>query len=172
MSQFIARAVLAVLILAVPGACSSSKGGGGAGGAGGGGTGGGGAAGTGGAGGSGTGGSGTGGAGATGGAGGASVDANPALMAPKDCRGLRNCVDACDKDTACAMRCVSSAPATARDLYMMIQTCSKMACPQQDLSCRCDNECFGGGQCTELVDKCNGADPDNFCDPVGPKCGL
>jgi hypothetical protein len=168
MSQLVSRAVLALFILAAASACSSSKGAGAAGGAGG--ASGSGGAGTGGAGGTGTGG--TGGTSGAGGAGGGGVDANPASMPPKDCRGLRNCVDACGTDKTCAMRCVSTAPAADQALYKMIQMCSLQACPTQDQSCRCDNECFGGGQCTDLVDQCDMADPDAFCDPVGPSCGL
>jgi hypothetical protein len=100
------------------------------------------------------------------------VDASAAGIAPKDCRGLRNCVHACDKDTACASKCVSQAPAAAQTLYKMIQTCSMQACPDRDLSCRCENECQGGGQCDPLVDQCNEGNPDDFCDPTGADCGL
>jgi hypothetical protein len=99
-------------------------------------------------------------------------DASAAGMAPKDCRGLRNCVHACDKDTACASKCVSQAPAAAQSQYRMIQTCSAQACPDKDLSCRCENECQGGGQCADLVDECNQGNPDDFCDPMGADCGL
>jgi hypothetical protein len=125
---------------------------------------------------SGSGGGGAGGMGGTGGtgaAGGAPMDANPASMPPKSCRDIRNCVEACDADKACAMRCVSTAPTAAQSLYQMVTMCSAQACPKQDMSCRCDQECFGGGACMDVVDQCNNsAEPDNFCDPMGAKCGL
>jgi hypothetical protein len=100
------------------------------------------------------------------------LDASAAGMAPKDCRGLLNCVHACDKDSACATRCVSQAPAAAQALYKMIQMCSTQACPDHDLSCRCENECQGGGQCADMVDQCDQGNPDDFCDPTGADCGL
>jgi hypothetical protein len=99
-------------------------------------------------------------------------DASAAGVAPKDCRGLLNCVHACDKDTTCASKCVTQAPAAAQALYKMIQMCSMQACPDHDPSCRCENECQGGGQCAEMVDECNQGVPDDFCDPMGADCGL
>jgi hypothetical protein len=95
-----------------------------------------------------------------------------AAMPPKDCRGLRNCIHACDKDTTCATRCVSTAPAAARALHEMIRACSAQACPDQDISCRCEQECQGGGLCAEMVDLCNDGDPDDYCNPSGATCGL
>ncbi len=121
---------------------------------------------------------GSGGAGGTGGApmggmGGAKQDASPATMAPKDCRGLRECVNACAADKACAQRCVSGAPKAAQSTYAMIVSCMMDACPTMDHSCRCDNECFDGGKCTSLViDQCDDGSPDTFCDPAGADCGL
>lgn len=164
MSRMVCRAVLALTVLAALGACTSKATGPAADGAS--------AAGSGG---SGTGGTGTGGAGGSGGssgAGGSGMDASPASTIPRDCRGLLNCVHACGTDTTCAMRCVSTAPAADQALYRMIRTCSMQACPAQDQSCRCEHECFGGGQCSTLVEQCNLADPDTFCDPRGGSCGL
>jgi hypothetical protein len=171
MSQLVCRAVLALSILAALGACTSKAGSPAADGAAGG-SGSGGGAGTGAAGAGGSGETGTGGAGGSSGAGGSRMDAGPAAMAPRDCRGLRNCVDACASDSACAMRCVSTAPAVAQALYQMVRTCSMQACPTQEVSCRCDHECYGGGQCESLVEQCDLADPDTFCDPAGKSCGL
>jgi hypothetical protein len=169
MSRLVCGAVLALSILIAVGACSSKTGGpaadGAAAGSGSGGMAG---TGTGGAGGSG----GTGAAGGSSGTGGSRMDASPAATPPRDCRGLRNCIDACATDSACAMLCVSTAPAAAQALYQMIRTCSMQACPTQEQSCRCDHECYGGGQCESLVQQCDLADPDTFCDPAGRSCGL
>jgi hypothetical protein len=114
------------------------------------------------------------GAGGGGGAGGGSgmPDSRPAVTMPVDCKGIRDCVFTCDKDTACAGRCVSSAPMAARTLYEMIRTCSVRECPTQDTSCRCDHECYGGGECSDMVEQCDEAGPDLFCDPAGVSCGL
>ena len=109
------------------------------------------------------------------GAGGAAMgspDANPATTAPTDCRGILVCVFACGQDAACASRCASTAPADARTLYDKIRACSVKSCPTQDISCRCDNECYGGGDCTDLVDECDMSNPDKFCDPAGTICGI
>jgi hypothetical protein len=178
MSPFARRVVIAAALFALPLACAKSstpspRDGAPVGGTGGTGQPSGGSGGTG----------GTGGAPPAGGSGGASVDAfvplpvvrldaSAAGVAPKDCRSLLNCIHACDKDKTCAGKCVSSAPAAAQSLYKMIQMCSLRACPDQDLSCRCENECQGGGQCADMVDECDQGNPDDFCDPVGPECGI
>jgi hypothetical protein len=100
-------------------------------------------------------------------------DASPTAVAPTDCRGILVCVFACGTDTACAARCASQAPAAAQALYKQIRDCSGKACPDQtDIACRCENECYAGGQCSELVDQCDDADPDMFCDPAGVICGI
>jgi hypothetical protein len=94
-------------------------------------------------------------------------DAAPAL----DCRGIRNCVHACGSDVPCTMRCLSSASAVARAYYEKIPSCSAQACPSQDVVCRCEAECHPAGVCADLVDTCDLANPDDFCDPMGP-CGI
>jgi hypothetical protein len=175
MSQF-SRCIVVVVVLLASGACSSSKGGGAGGGGGTGGAGGsrGGSGGAGGVAGSGGVDAGTGGAG---GGGVVKMDASPATMVPRDCLGLRECVYACARDTACAARCVSGAPRAAQDLYNMIRTCSLANCPlmpdgTQDVACRCENECYGGGPCSDMVTQCLGDKTDTFCDPFGADCML
>jgi hypothetical protein len=98
-----------------------------------------------------------------------------AMMAPTptDCRSLLVCVDTCGADAACATRCIAAAPAAAQALYKKIHDCSLQACPApQEISCRCENECYGNGQCSALVEECDQSDPDFFCDPAGTICGI
>jgi hypothetical protein len=87
-----------------------------------------------------------------------------ASAAPRSCRDIRVCVFACGADQGCAARCESSAPAVARLLHEQSQMCSLRVCPEQDIECRCDQECHGGGACTDLVDECDEAISDPFCD--------
>jgi hypothetical protein len=113
-------------------------------------------------------GNGTGGAPATGG-----PDASAMTSKPTDCRSLLVCVDTCGADAACAGRCIAAAPAAAQTLYKKIHDCSVQACPDQTMTdCRCENECYGNGQCADLVDECDMSNPDFFCDPGGTICGI
>ena len=88
-------------------------------------------------------------------------------MAPVDaittCRDIRDCVYKCGQNTACAASCVSVAPQAARTLYDQARMCSQQACPEQDIECRCMEECLGG-TCTQIVDECDEATSDLFCD--------
>jgi hypothetical protein len=118
----------------------------------------------------------------TGGAPGTGTGGNPAAgppdaggvsAKPTDCRSLLVCVDSCRADAACAGRCIAAAPADAQALYKKIHDCSLKACPDQTMTdCRCENECYGGGECTDLVDECDMSTPDFFCDPGGTICGI
>jgi hypothetical protein len=83
---------------------------------------------------------------------------------PASCRDVRVCIHNCGQDKACADKCVSTAPAKIRQQYQEILTCSMAACPGQDEPCRCDQECFNDGQCFELVDACDEAVSDPWCD--------
>jgi hypothetical protein len=87
-----------------------------------------------------------------------------AFQAPTSCREIRSCAFQCGEDRTCAARCVSTAPSAARQLYDQAQACSQQVCPTQDIECRCDQECFGGGACHEIVDECDEAISDPFCD--------
>jgi hypothetical protein len=80
------------------------------------------------------------------------------------CKDIRSCVFACREDQTCAARCVAAAPQAARGLYQQAKACSENACPTQDPDCRCMEECHGGGMCTEVVDECDEATSDPFCD--------
>jgi hypothetical protein len=84
--------------------------------------------------------------------------------APKTCQEVRICLHNCGNDMTCAGKCVSSAPTAIRQQYQEIQACSMMACPSQDEPCRCEQECFNMGQCFELVDACDEALSDPWCD--------
>jgi hypothetical protein len=108
------------------------------------------------------GGSGQGGGAPTGGAAGSAPDAMAA--APTTCREIRVCIFNCADDKGCASRCVSTAPAAARQKYDEAHTCILSACPDQDEDCRCNQECFAGGTCTDLVDTCDDAVSDPLCD--------
>jgi hypothetical protein len=114
--------------------------------------------------------SGTGGSrgGDTGGSSGADSGAatTPDAMAgpPKSCRDVRVCIHNCGQDMTCAGKCVSTAPPAIRQQYEEIQACSMGACPQQDEPCRCDQECFSGGMCADLVETCDDAVSDPWCD--------
>jgi hypothetical protein len=92
------------------------------------------------------------------------MSAPDAQASPANCQQIRNCVFRCQGDTACADRCVSSAPGPARQLYNTAQMCSRSVCAPDDIECRCAQECHGGGACTEIVDECDEAISDLFCD--------
>jgi hypothetical protein len=94
----------------------------------------------------------------------AGATAPDAMGTPKTCRDIRACLFNCGDDTACASRCVSAAPAAARQQYDEIHMCSLAACPQQDEDCRCNQECLAGGQCSDMVDVCDEAISDPWCD--------
>jgi hypothetical protein len=115
--------------------------------------------------GSGGGGGGSGGKGGTGGGGTADSGAGADAMGPPaSCRDIRVCIYNCAEDQQCAKNCVSAAPAAARGQFNDAQECSTNACPTQDADCRCTEECLGGGRCSELVDECDEAISDPFCD--------
>jgi hypothetical protein len=97
-------------------------------------------------------------------AGSADIASADAASAPTTCREIRVCVYDCGQDMDCAARCASSATAAARALYQQGRTCSMQACPDQDIECRCDQECHGLGLCTDLFDECDQAASDPFCD--------
>jgi hypothetical protein len=99
---------------------------------------------------------------ATGGSGG-SATPDAAAGPPKTCRDIRVCIHNCGQDMGCAGKCVSMAPTTVRQQYQEIQACSMGACPQQDEPCRCEAECLGG-MCSDLVDVCDDAVADPWCD--------
>jgi len=94
----------------------------------------------------------------------ASSAADAMAAAPTTCREIRICIFNCREDAACAGRCVSSAPQAARALFNQAKSCSENACPTQEPDCRCVEECHGGGMCTEVVDECDEAISDPFCD--------
>jgi len=98
-----------------------------------------------------------------GGAGGGGQDATATADAISNCRDIRDCVFRCGQDSACAARCASAAPQAARALFDQAQMCSRQACPEQDVECRCMEECLGG-TCTQVVDECDEATSDLFCD--------
>jgi hypothetical protein len=83
---------------------------------------------------------------------------------PTTCREIRVCLYGCGADPACAARCQSSAPARARQQYDEAHACSLRVCPNQEPDCRCIEECLGGGTCSQLVDECDEAVSDPFCD--------
>ncbi len=89
-------------------------------------------------------------------------DAAPATS----CAGIRNCIVRCQLDTTCAQRCVDQAAAPARTGYQQIVTCSRQVCAADDINCRCERECQGGGECLDLVDGCRGVEEDLFCDEL------
>jgi hypothetical protein len=83
---------------------------------------------------------------------------------PTSCRTIRICIYACGKDSACAAGCVSSAPGPARQQYNDAHSCSVQACPNQDdISCRCSQECIDGS-CVPMFDDCDQGASDPFCD--------
>jgi hypothetical protein len=84
--------------------------------------------------------------------------------APISCREIRVCIYACGTDNGCAARCVSSAPTAARALYQQAQACSAGACDQGDIACRCEQECDATGSCYDIVNECDEAVSDPFCD--------
>jgi len=83
---------------------------------------------------------------------------------PTSCREIRVCVYACGQDKTCADRCAAGAPAAARAKYMMARSCSLQQCPDEDVICRCNEECYFGGVCYDLVDECDEGVSDPFCD--------
>jgi hypothetical protein len=103
-----------------------------------------------------------------GGSGGAGSDASTpaadAMGPPASCRDIRVCIYNCAEDMNCAKNCVSVAPSAARAQFNDAQECSLNACPNQDPDCRCTEECLGGGACAEIVDECDEAISDPFCD--------
>jgi hypothetical protein len=98
---------------------------------------------------------------------GGTSDLAPAADAPPtptSCQSIRSCVYACRNDATCAAHCLSSAPAAARQQWQQGNSCSMQACPNQDdIDCRCMAECLGG-DCTQVVDECDNAASDPFCD--------
>jgi len=90
------------------------------------------------------------------------VDVNT-LPPATSCLEIRSCVQFCKADSACAMRCVAQAPATAQTRYKAAEACSRRACPKQDMDCRCGAECIFPGECTEVVDDCTNGAEDRFC---------
>jgi hypothetical protein len=92
------------------------------------------------------------------------ADAGP----PTSCVAIRNCLVRCQADSACAQRCVDGASAPARTQYQSVVTCSRRVCATDDMNCRCEQECQGGGECLEIVDGCRGPElaEDLFCDEL------
>jgi hypothetical protein len=89
-------------------------------------------------------------------------DAGP----PMSCVDIRNCIVRCDADGACAQRCVDQAPAAARSLHQRAVACSLEGCAADDINCRCERECYGGGACIDVVDECRAFTEDLFCDEL------
>jgi hypothetical protein len=91
-------------------------------------------------------------------------DAGP----PMSCVAIRNCIVRCETDTTCAQRCVDQAAMSARTTYQRVVTCSRGVCAADDINCRCEQECQGGGACLDLVDECRGPSlgDDTFCDEL------
>jgi hypothetical protein len=120
--------------------------------------------------GAGAGGAAAGGTGAGGGGGSVSIDLGNLAEtspppSPTTCSGLRNCVFRCAMDAACRQKCVDQAPSGVRAAYMAVTACSLKGCPDfNDINCRCQRECMGDGECTELVDGCKDFDTDEFCE--------
>ena len=94
---------------------------------------------------------------------GAAVDASTTIT-PKSCGTLRECISKCTTDAACKQHCRDTAPAEAKTAYALVETCSLKSCPDGDEVCRCQAECIGGGECTDVVDTCRALDDDTFCD--------
>jgi hypothetical protein len=90
-------------------------------------------------------------------------DAPATARAPQSCLDVRNCVQLC-KDAACAAACVSRAPTAAQASYRAVDECSRRACADRVMECRCAAECIFPGDCTGQVDECNGGMQDRFCD--------
>ena len=91
------------------------------------------------------------------------VDAGPAMT----CIAIRNCVVRCQTDSACAQRCVDQAAASGpRDPPESADVQPRGLCAADDMECRCEQECFGGGACLDLVDECGRTqgEEDLFCD--------
>jgi hypothetical protein len=83
-----------------------------------------------------------------------------------NCLQIRTCVSAC-MDAACVQTCMDLSSPAGRMLFEQLQTCSKMACPnQQDRTCRCEAECIFPGVCADLQDMC----ADGVADPACEKC--
>jgi hypothetical protein len=101
--------------------------------------------------------------GGAGGGGGGGKDATAAADAITTCRDIRECVFKCGKDSACAASCVAVAPQAARAQYDQARMCSMGVCSEQDIDCRCMEECLGG-TCTQIFDECDEAMSDSFCD--------
>jgi hypothetical protein len=87
-----------------------------------------------------------------------------AMAPPTTCREIRICIYRCGQDKACATACASAAPTAARAKFSEVQSCSQGACPDGDAVCRCMEECYVGGMCTDVVDDCDEAVSDPFCD--------
>lgn len=87
-----------------------------------------------------------------------------AQTAPRSCRDIRNCVQDCGENAACASACVSTAPGVARQQFNEAQMCSLGVCEAQDIECRCREECYEGGTCYQIVEECDEAASDKFCD--------
>jgi hypothetical protein len=64
----------------------------------------------------------------------------------------------------CAGKCVSTAPPAIRQQYEEIQACSVGVCAASDEPCRCDQECFNGGMCFDLVEDCDQGVGDPWCE--------
>lgn len=95
-----------------------------------------------------------------------SLETGAMTGAPRLCAEIRNCIVRCD-NAACAQSCVDQAPAAARTKYQEVTACSKQACAEDDVPCRCDRECFEGGACLNVVDECReGVEDDTFCDEL------
>jgi hypothetical protein len=105
-----------------------------------------------------------GGGGGSGGAADARAGTPDVQAAPQTCREIRNCRFDCGEDPDCAARCFSAAPGVARAQFSEAQMCSAQVCPTQDTECRCAEECFTGGNCQQIVDECDEASSDKFCD--------
>lgn len=91
----------------------------------------------------------------------AAVDFPPA---PKTCGELRSCIYACGDSAACLSHCMTTAPAAAVKVNATVDACSKQACPQGDVLCRCDAECFFPGPCVDALGQCTEGASDQFCD--------
>lgn len=92
--------------------------------------------------------------------GGPSVDQGPLAT----CGAVRACTAACKSDLACAAACVARGTTEARAAHTALETCSKKACPRQEVECRCEVECFAPSACSDLFDVCTEGAADRFCE--------
>ena len=95
----------------------------------------------------------------------AEVTPDAMVAPPKTCPDTEVCAFDCGDDAACRQRCPAMLPAAEKTLFDAVMACRRMACTNpEDVTCRCEAECYQDGACAETLDACMAGIADPWCD--------